>query len=174
MAAHDRADCLHCPSRRAILKGGATGVLLAALPAALPAGCGPMGPPTPINVADVPVGTLRVIGSQGVVLGRDDRGLYAMSAVCTHAGCLVSVVGGNGAESLYCGCHASAFDSNGVVTHGPALVDLRHFPVELAADGTITIREDLPALASDRTPVVVVPDGGDGDGGDGSDGTPIG
>jgi Rieske Fe-S protein len=142
-------------SRRAILKGGAAGALLAAAPAACVSQPSvPSGPIAAGNVSGVPAGTLEVLGDVAVVLGRDDSGLYAMSAVCTHAGCVVGVVSdATGAKSLRCGCHGSTFDRDGAVTMGPAMAALRHFEVDVAADGTITIRGDVAVAADARTSV---------------------
>ena len=48
--------------------------------------------------------------------------MHAVSAVCTHLGCIVTW---NGAEKSWdCPCHGSRFDTEGRVLHGPALKDL--------------------------------------------------
>ena len=54
---------------------------------------------------------------------RDDEGaLHAVSAVCTHMGCLV---GWNETDRTWdCPCHGSRFALNGVVIHGPAVTAL--------------------------------------------------
>lgn len=60
----------------------------------------------------------------GQVAGyRDEEGkLHAVSATCTHLGCIVTW---NGAEKSWdCPCHGSRFDVEGKVLHGPALKDL--------------------------------------------------
>ena len=149
------SGCAGCgPSRRAILKGGAAGIVLAAAPAACTSEPGaPSGPIMAGNVSAVPVGTLEVLTELAVVLGRDDGGLYAMSAVCTHAGCVVGVLSGDSGKSLRCGCHGSTFDADGAVTMGPAMTALRHYEVDLGDDGTITIRGDVAVAADARTPV---------------------
>ena len=63
------------------------------------------------------------IGLGHVAGYRDDEGeLHAVSAVCTHLGCIVTW---NGAEKSWdCPCHGSRFDVDGRVLHGPALKDL--------------------------------------------------
>jgi Rieske Fe-S protein len=87
-----------------------------------------------------------------VVVARDADGVYAMSAICTHAGCFVSDTAGTIAAGLYCPCHGSAFDGEGVVTKGPAPVALAHYTVTIAADGSITVDGSQPVAASTRTP----------------------
>ena len=54
---------------------------------------------------------------------RDDEGeLHAVSAVCTHLGCIVAW---NPAEKSWdCPCHGSRFDHQGKVLQGPAVKDL--------------------------------------------------
>jgi glycine/D-amino acid oxidase-like deaminating enzyme/nitrite reductase/ring-hydroxylating ferredoxin subunit len=55
---------------------------------------------------------------------RDEAGgLHALSATCTHLGCVVSW---NSAETSWdCPCHGSRFDVHGEVLHGPANTPLR-------------------------------------------------
>jgi cytochrome b6-f complex iron-sulfur subunit len=103
------------------------------------------------NVSSLSVGSLKIVGN--AVLGRDAGGLYAMSNVCTHEGCLMNVVGNSGAESLYCNCHGSAFSATGAVTHGPARTALPHYQVDVAADGSITIQGGQEVASTVRTPV---------------------
>jgi Rieske Fe-S protein len=61
----------------------------------------------------------------------DARGIYAVSSVCTHAGCSVRAAGG----AFECPCHGSAFDLGGVVTAGPAKLPLKHFEVRESTPG---------------------------------------
>jgi Rieske Fe-S protein len=137
--------------RRTLLKGGAAGTLLVALPVA----CNntvspPTGPVSAGNVSDTMVGALRAVPGEAVFLGRDSDGLFAVSAACTHAGCMLSVTSG---EELACPCHGSLFDANGAVLRGPARTALPHFKVDVAADGSITIQGGQEVSAETRTPV---------------------
>jgi Rieske Fe-S protein len=74
-----------------------------------------------------------------------------MSAVCTHAGCLLDDGSSTISAGLTCPCHGSAFDGNGVVTAGPARAPLPHYAVTIAADGTITVDGSQPVSADART-----------------------
>jgi Rieske Fe-S protein len=57
----------------------------------------------------------------------DARGIFALTAVCTHRGCLVL---SEGAEGFGCPCHDSAYNLQGEVTEGPAKLPLRHLDVK--------------------------------------------
>ncbi len=65
-------------------------------------------------------------------LAADARGIFALTAVCTHRGCLVL---SEGAEGYGCPCHDSAYDFQGAVTEGPAKLPLRHLAVREVAPG---------------------------------------
>jgi glycine/D-amino acid oxidase-like deaminating enzyme/nitrite reductase/ring-hydroxylating ferredoxin subunit len=68
----------------------------------------------------------RVLRANGelAAVHRDEAGdLRAVSAVCTHLGC---VIAWNPAERSWdCPCHGSRFDATGTVIQGPAVEDLR-------------------------------------------------
>lgn len=76
--------------------------------------------------ADVPQNGALVFPNERLALLRDDRGLYALSLVCTHLGCTVTV----SAAELACPCHGSVFDRQGRVLKGPADRSLRRLVVE--------------------------------------------
>lgn len=58
-------------------------------------------------------------GTRKLAVFRDEQGeLHALSATCTHLGCIVHW---NSAERSWdCPCHGSRFDTEGEVLHGPA------------------------------------------------------
>ena len=53
---------------------------------------------------------------RSVAVFKDPDGVYAVSTICTHLGCLVKP----NAEGFECPCHGSRFAANGDVTKGPA------------------------------------------------------
>jgi glycine/D-amino acid oxidase-like deaminating enzyme/nitrite reductase/ring-hydroxylating ferredoxin subunit len=84
-------------------------------------------------VRDLPPGGGTVVRAAGgpCAVHRDDQGaLHAVSAVCTHMGCLVAF---NNAERTWeCPCHGSRFGIDGSVLQGPALLPLdRRDPKDL-------------------------------------------
>ncbi|GAA3214012.1 hypothetical protein GCM10020256_14480 [Streptomyces thermocoprophilus] len=60
------------------------------------------------------------VGTERLAVYRDDDGdTHALSARCTHLGCLVAF---NSAERAWeCPCHGSRFDIDGEVVQGPAV-----------------------------------------------------
>lgn len=69
--------------------------------------------------ADVPVGGGKIFPDAKVVVTQPTEGQFkGYTAVCPHAGCLVSKVQG---ETIDCACHGSKFKvSDGSVVSGPA------------------------------------------------------
>lgn len=59
---------------------------------------------------------------------KDDAGVFAISTVCTHLGCIVKAT----AEGFECPCHGSRFAADGSVTRGPAPQPLRWLKVSSA------------------------------------------
>jgi Rieske Fe-S protein len=150
----DADRCSACISRRAMLRAGAAGAAMLALPIGCTASnTNASGPIAAGNVAGVNVGTLQVVAAENLLLGRDPNGLYAMTRVCTHQGQLVSILTLGPATILHCYGHGSEFTANGQVITGPATRPLEHFQVDLADDGSITIQGDQFVTADTRTPV---------------------
>jgi Rieske Fe-S protein len=116
-----------------------------------PTGSPPAGPVSAMKVADLKPNALHVLSSN-VVVGLDSNGVYAMSAICTHAGCVLDDNAQTIAAGLFCPCHGSTFDGNGKVTQGPARAALQHYQVTIAADGSITVDGSKPVSADVRVP----------------------
>lgn len=69
----------------------------------------------------------------------DDDGLYAISAVCPHLGCVVTQQEEGG---FFCPCHGSRFGAHGKVTKGPAPKPLAHLELTVAPDGQLVVDQD--------------------------------
>jgi Rieske Fe-S protein len=69
-------------------------------------------------------GVVTSAGVKQIAVSRDSRGtLHAVSARCTHLGCIVHW---NPAEGTWdCPCHGSRFSIDGKVIEGPAVADLK-------------------------------------------------
>lgn len=128
------------PGRRAVLCGaaltGAAGLGLTGLTACSVRPDDKRGPavptaPTDLGAADaVPVGGARLYRDEKLVVSQPAGGEFrAFSAVCTHAGCMLSSV--EELEAL-CTCHGSRFDTaSGEVLAGPANEPLPEVPVRV-------------------------------------------
>lgn len=89
---------------------------------------------TPI---DFPEGTVRfnqvhhayVIGTSG--------GVYAMTAICTHLGCITRYLSDQ--NIIACPCHGSRYDLEGNVLHGPAPRPLPWLDVTEDAKGELVV-----------------------------------
>lgn len=133
------------PSRRDILErlleaGGALWLLGVTAPAAVylwPAGAG--GPATSYvdagSVKDFAVGTERLVQKAGkpiLVLHPKPDEYRALSAVCTHLGCVVRW--DDRSKLIRCPCHAGVFDADGAVVSGPPPRPLPTYRVVVAGD----------------------------------------
>jgi cytochrome b6-f complex iron-sulfur subunit len=159
MASDPKDGCSDCykrtVNRRELLRlaGATTGLVVlggAVSGCANPTGTPPTGPVAAGNISSLAVGALLVMTN--FVVARDANGVYAMSAVCTHAGCLLDDGASTIAAGLACPCHGSTFDGNGTVTNGPARSPLQHYAVVIAADGSITVDGSQAVSADTRTP----------------------
>jgi cytochrome b6-f complex iron-sulfur subunit len=75
-------------------------------------------------------------GSPAVVVRTKDGTLLALSAVCTHLGCIVQWE--KERQDFLCPCHAGRFSPEGQVISGPPPQPLARLPVAVA-NGTITV-----------------------------------
>ena len=76
---------------------------------------------------------------RSVAVFRDADGVYAVSTVCTHLGCIVKAEGGG----FDCPCHGSRFALDGAVVKGPAPKALPWLAVTAVSADTFSI--DLSA-----------------------------
>ena len=95
------------------------------------------------NLKDVPIGHFALVAGKQLVLARDEDGLYALSTICTHLGCVPlgqrqgDPVGNW--DGWFCPCHGSHYDTAGRVRRGPAPLNLQVPPYEFVTDTTVRI-----------------------------------
>lgn len=75
-------------------------------------------------------GTGFVPPGRSMAVFRDAGGVFAISTVCTHLGCIVRQT----AEGFECPCHGSRFAADGSVTQGPAPQPLRWLRVSASGE----------------------------------------
>lgn len=90
----------------------------------------------------LPPGEPYVPPGRAVAVFRDAEGVWAISTVCTHLGCIVKA----GPQGFECPCHGSRFAPDGTVTKGPAPRALPWLQVSRSGD-TVVIDEGQPAPA---------------------------
>ncbi len=97
-------------------------------------------PPTTFRAGNpdlYPVHSVTFLQDQQVYIVRMPEGFYAVSAVCTHLGCVTQWK--PDAEMIACPCHGSKFKSDGTKIEGPAPRPLPHFAISLTADGELLV-----------------------------------
>ena len=82
-------------------------------------------------------GIVKLIPEEKVFIDRDANGIFAVSARCTHLGCLVDWSEDD--NGYQCPCHGARFHRDGTNYAGPAPRPLPHFEVTLAKDGRLLI-----------------------------------
>jgi cytochrome b6-f complex iron-sulfur subunit len=92
----------------------------------------------PVGFPDAyPRDAVTYVAEARVYIGRDERGIYAVDAVCPHLGCLVEV---RGEVEFVCPCHGSRFSSEGRPETGPATQPLRFLHIRLdPAEGQLAV-----------------------------------
>ena len=98
------------------------------------------------ELSDFPVDNYTFIEDQKIFIYRDHEGIKAVSAVCTHLGCIVQ----HTEDGFECPCHGSCYDEEGEVTSGPAPTALAWYKVEKSADGNFIVDLDQKTEASEK------------------------
>ncbi len=84
---------------------------------------------------DFPPGTSRYFAAEQTYVFADEEGIYAMSATCTHLGCVVV----REQERFTCPCHGSRYDERGKVLTGPAPKSLDWYEVRTQPSGRLVV-----------------------------------
>lgn len=79
----------------------------------------------------------RKVPERNIFLSRGGEGVFAISAVCTHLGCVVAP----SPSGFDCPCHGSRFDAIGRVVGGPAPRGLDWLKITKAPDGELVVDE---------------------------------
>jgi nitrite reductase/ring-hydroxylating ferredoxin subunit len=82
---------------------------------------------------------------RSVALFRDGEGVYAISTICTHLGCIVKATG----QGFDCPCHGSKFAADGTVVRGPAPTALKWLKVS-GAGGAVVVDEETAVAAGTK------------------------
>ena len=82
-----------------------------------------------------PEGTVKNLVDKKVVVFSDSDGIYAISSVCTHLGCIVAPT----QWGFQCPCHGSKYTRDGKVIAGPAPRPLEWHEIRQQEDGTLAV-----------------------------------
>lgn len=93
-----------------------------------------------------PVDTYTFLDEHKLFVYRDHEGVKAVSAVCTHLGCILE----KSTDGFECPCHGSCYNEQGEVLSGPAPRDLAWYRVSRASDGKILIDPGTTVSAEDK------------------------
>ena len=94
-----------------------------------------------------PLNSVTFLQEQQVYIVRTDGGFYAVSAVCTHLGCVTQWKAE--ANMIACPCHGSKFTPEGKKIEGPAPRPLPHYSITLTADGELLV-DKLQTIKADQ------------------------
>ena len=114
---------------------------------------------------------MNVDDRSAAIVARDDKGFYALSGICTHSCCIITLCGDTSCKTILtnpgdckvtatttlvrpgrafvCPCHGSEFAADGTVLSGPASVSLPF--VALRLDGNdVVVDLGTAAAPTDR------------------------
>jgi len=94
-----------------------------------------------------PVNSVTFLQDQQVYIVRTTGGFYAVSAVCTHLGCITQWKPET--NMIACPCHGSKFQPDGQKIQGPAPRPLPHYAINLTADGELLV-DKLQVIKTDQ------------------------
>jgi len=82
-----------------------------------------------------PVDTFTFLKEHNMYVYRDHEGLKAVSAICTHLGCILE----KSLDGFQCPCHGSCYSNEGAVLSGPAPRDLTWYRISRDTQNRIVI-----------------------------------
>lgn len=82
-----------------------------------------------------PINTFTYLSEHQIFVYRDHQGIRAVSAVCTHLGCIIE----KNAGGFQCPCHGSCYNGEGRVLSGAATKDLPWYSLHKDPDGRIVV-----------------------------------
>ncbi len=94
-----------------------------------------------------PVNSVTCLQDQQVFIVRTVAGFYAVSAVCTHLGCITQWKPEE--NIIVCPCHGSEFEPDGKKIQGPAAHSQPHYAINLTADGELEV-DKLQTIEADK------------------------
>jgi len=105
--------------------------------------------PSPIvnagKPASYPPDSVTLDPATGIFVVRETQGFFALSAVCTHLGCLTAWKPDLGI--IACPCHGSKFKPDGTKIAGPAPRPLPWLRMWLSDDGDLMVDRSSPIAA---------------------------
>lgn len=148
--AKSKEECKACQQRRDFIKAGVGSLLLAGGGAAV-FGYEFLSPnvlyePSPVvnagRAARYAKGSVTADPQAGIYIVHSDEGIYALSAVCTHLGCLTVWKADSG--TIACPCHGSKFRTDGSKIEGPAPQPLPWLKTSISDEGDLLIDRSTP------------------------------
>jgi cytochrome b6-f complex iron-sulfur subunit len=94
---------------------------------------------TGLMATDVPMNSAvaRMTSQINIFVARDDCGLYAMDAGCTHLGTNVNFVSAK--DGFLCPLHGAKYDFNGENQTAPAPSPLKHYAISTLPSGELLV-----------------------------------
>ncbi len=96
------------------------------------------------NANEYPLDTFSYIDKYEIFIYRDHEGVSAVSAICTHLGCILD----KSLDGFECPCHGSKYNEKGEVLSGPAPANLAWFKLYAAQDGKLVVDLDSKVAPS--------------------------
>jgi cytochrome b6-f complex iron-sulfur subunit len=98
------------------------------------------------RIVDFPLNLFTFLKEHNVFIYRDHKEIRALSAVCTHLGCVVR----KNEQGFVCPCHGSHFNEQGEVVSGPAPRPLPWLQVEKGPGGQVFVNTSREEIRQDQ------------------------